>query len=86
MTSNAETLKNTTAAVVKATGDDTPAGLRAFNIVFKTVQGTVTVTFDRFGQNSEQFDTGLNQMVSNAIAAVLDTGNKIMDYTIWMVR
>lgn len=86
MTSNAETLNNTTEAVVKATGDDTPATLRAFFIRFTTDQGTKTVTFDRYGQNSASFNAGMNQATSNAIASVMDTGAKIQDYTLYLVR
>ncbi len=86
MTTNAETLKATDAAVVKATGDDIPAGLRAFFISFKTDQGTKKVTFDRYGMNSDGFNAGMNQATSNAIAAVMDTGAKIEDFTIYLVR
>lgn len=86
MISNAETLKNTTDAVVKATGDDIPAGMRAFFIRFTTDQGTKTVTFDRYGQNSDSFNAGINQATSNAIASVMDTGAKIEDFTTYLVR
>lgn len=86
MISNAETLKNTTDAVVKATGDDTPATIRAFFIRFTTDQGTKTVTFDRYGQNSDSFNAGINQATSNAITSVMNTGAKIQDFTTYLVR
>ncbi len=86
MITNAETLKATDAAVVKATGDDLPYSVRAVKFDFKTDQGSCSVGFDRFGMNSEAFSSGVPQMTSNAIGAVIDTGRKIDTYTVYLVR
>lgn len=85
MISNAETLNATTEAVVKATGDDMPIGVRAITINFKTDKGACSVSFDRYSTDTATF-SNLNQMTSNAIASVMDSGRKIEDYTTYLVR
>lgn len=85
MVTNAETLASTTDAVVKATGDDMPVGVRALLVNFKTEQGACSVTFDRYNTDHQTF-SNLNQMVSNALASVIDSGRKVTDYTVYLVR
>lgn len=88
MVTNEETLRNTTDAVVKATGDDMPAGIRAVTFNFKTTgtdKPNCTVTFDLYNTESTLF-ANLNQMTSNAIASVLASGRQIKDFTTYLVR
>lgn len=85
MVTNAETLANTTDAVVKATGDDMPIGIRAITINFKTDQGNCSCAFDRYSTDHATFSS-LPQMVSNALASVIDSGRKVTDYTVYLVR
>lgn len=85
MVTNAETLASTTDAVVKATGDDMPVGLRAVTVSFKTDQGACSVAFDRFSTDAQTF-SNLNQMVSNALSSVIASGRKVENYTVYLVR
>lgn len=85
MVTNAETLANTTDAVVKATGDDMPAGLRAVTVNFKTDKGACSVAFDRYSTDHQTF-SNLNQMISNALGSVIESGRKVDSYTVWLVR
>lgn len=72
-------------AVTKATSDDVPIGARAVLFNFKTDKGACSVTYDRYNTNYATFSS-LPQMTSNAIAAVLDTGRRIEDFTVYIVE
>lgn len=72
--------------VVKATTNEVPIGTRAVMFKFTTDKGACSVTIDRYSPNvSAALFANLNQMTSNAIGSIIESGRKIEDFTTYFV-